>query len=324
MAQQISVNDVVYPFNPLNTVAGAKGIVESHTLTPANGVNYVTFVPRAAPFFRRTLVLKNKANNQVLVEGQHYTLAYFFAPFTQLVYKGVYGGITVNELDAPIEVEVTYDTIGGDFVLDSTGYAQLAANLVNNPRELDWTQIADTPDTYPPIDHTHPADQTLNYMDYVEQLQAMQALVASAIGGYVASLNTHIDTQGNAHGMKPIDIGLGNVMNWAPATTEDIPGGGTTLYASLAIVKQAFQYMYGGLTTPALKSAILNDYLSAESVVRTLTVLNEGALLNTDEVANFGLWKTYRAQMLIKASTGNTTVLTPPAVNGAFSRLLGV
>ncbi|QZA70800.1 hypothetical protein AH06_16 [Erwinia phage AH06] len=324
MAQQITVDDVVYPFNPLNTVAGAKGIVESHTLTPANGVNYVTFIPRAAPFFRRTMVLKNKANNQVLVEGQHYTLGYFFSPFTQLVYKGVYGCITVNELDAPIEVEITYDTIGGDFVLDATGYAELAANIVNNPRELDWSQIADTPDTYPPIDHTHPADQTLNYMDYVEQLQAMQALTVSAITGYVQALNTHIDTEGNAHNAKPIDFGLGNVMNWAPAVSADIPSGGATLYASLAIVKQTFQYLFGGATVPALNSAIIDDYINAESVCKTLNVLNEASLLTTDEVTNLNLWKVYRAQMLIKASTGTTTVLTPPDTNAAFARLLGV
>lgn len=323
MAQQISVEEVVYPFNPLNSVTGAQGIVENHTLTPANGVNYVTIIPRAAPFFRRTLKIINVATNQELVENQHYTLAYFFAPFTSLVYKGIYGGITFNELDAPIEVQITYDTLGGDFVLNSTKYAELAANLVNNPRELDWSQIADTPATYPPIDHQHPADQTLNYMDYVEQLQAIQALINSAINGYVNALNTHIDTKGNAHGLTADMIGLGNVPNWKAAVADDIPGQGSTLLASLDIVKQTFSYMYAGMTLKALKSGSVNDVISSASIVQQLNVLNDAALLTSDEQANLTQWKAYRAQMLIKASTGSTTTLTPPATNGAFARLLG-
>lgn len=323
MAQQISVEDVVYPYNPLNNVAGAQGIVERHTLTPANGVNYVTIIPRAAPFFRRTLKIINTANNQPLTENQNYTLGYFFAPFTQLTYKGLYGGITFNELDAPIEVEITYDTLGGDFVLNSTAYAELAANLVNNPRELDWSQIADTPETYPPIDHTHAADTTLNYMDYVEQLQGIQAVVNSAINGYVNALNTHIDTEGNAHNMTKEQFGLGNVPNWAPAVTDDIPGQGSNLLMSLALVKQTFAYMYSGVTVKALKDGAVADVLSSANIVQQLNVLNDAALLTSDEVANLNLWKTYRAQMLIKASTGSTTVITPPATNTAFTRLLG-
>jgi hypothetical protein len=323
MAQQISVEDVVYPFNPLNTVVGAQGIVERHTLTPANGVNYVTIIPRAAPFFRRTMKIVNTANNQTLVENQNYTFGYFFAPFTQLTYKGIYGGITFNELDAPIEVEITYDTLGGDFVLNATKYAELAANIVDNPRELDWSQIADTPETYPPIDHTHAADTTLNYMDYVEQLQAMQALINSAINGYVNALNTHIDTGGNAHNMTKLQFGVDKVPNWPAAVVDDIPGQGSELLMSLALVKQTFSYMYSGATVKALKSDVISDVISSASVVQQLNILNEASLLTTDEQSNLTQWKVYRAQMLIKASTGSTTAITPPSTNTAFARLLG-
>lgn len=323
MAQQISVDEVVYPYNPLNNVAGAQGIVENHTLTPANGVNYVTIIPRAAPFFRRTLKIINVATNQPLVLDQHYTLGYFFAPFTALTYKGLYGCITFNELDAPIEVQITYDTLGGDFVLNATKYAELAANLVNNPRELDWSQIADTPETYPPIDHTHAADETLNYLDYVEQLQGLQAVISSAINGYVNALNTHIDTEGNAHNMTKLQFGIGNVPNWAAAVVDDIPGEGSTLLASLAIVKQTFTYMYSGATVNALKSEAIADVISSATVVQQLDILNDASLLTSDEISNLALWKAYRAQMLIKASTGATTEITPPATNTAFARLLG-
>jgi len=323
MAQQISVADVVYPYNPLNNVAGAQGIVENHTLTPANGVNYVTIIPRAAPFFRRTVKIINVATGQPLVMDQNFTLGYFFAPFTALTYKGLYGGITFNELDAPIEVQITYDTLGGDFVLNSTKYAELAANIVNNPRELDWSQIADTPATYPPIDHQHSADQTLNYMDYVEQLDGLKSVITAAINGYVGALNTHIDTEGNAHQMTKLQFGIGNVPNWAPATVDDLPSQGSDLVMSLDMVKRAFNYMYTGATVTALKSAVVSDVVSSASIVQQLAILNDAGLLTTDEVANFTQWKTYRAQMLIKASTGAANTLTPPATNTAFARLLG-
>ena len=51
----INLGDIVRPFNPLGNDPGAKIVGEDYALTPANGKNYVTIIPRSAPFFRQTV-----------------------------------------------------------------------------------------------------------------------------------------------------------------------------------------------------------------------------------------------------------------------------
>jgi hypothetical protein len=318
----INLGDVVYPFNPLGNETGAQIKGEDYTLTPANGKNYVTIIPRAAPFFRQGIKIINAATNKELVEDRDYTVGYMYNQFSQLLYKGLYGCITFQNLSAPINVKIDYATLGSPFVLSGAAYAQLVANIVNNPREIFWEQIVNPPSEYPPIPHIHPADQTVDYLQYIDAMKIGQNQTINAIVQYMSSLNDHKGLK-NAHQVDAAAVLLEKVKNYPMAATADIPGNNDQVYVSLLMAKKIYQYMFTGLPQVALDSAVIGELLTAKATTTILTDLFNAGLMNSDEQTNFKQWQNYVGALIVKACKGTTDVITAPARNGIFTRLLG-
>lgn len=319
----INLGDVVYPFNPLATETGAQIKGEDYTLTPANGKNYVTIIPRAAPFFRQNVVIKNAATGAVLVEDRDYTFGYMYNQFSQLLYKGLYGCITFHNLSAPLGIKMDYATLGTPFVLNGAAYAQLVANVVNNPREIFWEQIANPPATYPPLPHIHPGSETVDYQQYIDTMKVGQNVVINAIAQYMASLTDHKNQKGNIHGLTVGDLVLEKVKNYPMAAVADIPGNNDQIYVSLLMAKKVYQYMFTGLPQVALNSAVITELLPAKATTTILGDLYGAGIMTADEQTNFKQWQSYVGALIVKACAGTTTVITPPARNGIFTRLLG-
>lgn len=318
----VNLGDVVYPTNYLGAETGAQIKGEDYTLTPANGKNYVTIIPRAAPFFRQGVKIINAATNKVLVEDKDYTVGYLYNQFSQLLYKGLYGCITFTNLSAPINIKIDYATIGSPFVLSGAAYAQLVANIVNNPREIFWEQIANPPATYPPIPHIHPADQTVDYLQYIDAMKVGQAVTINAIAQYMGSLNDHKGLK-NAHQVDAAAVLLEKVKNYPMAATADIPGNNDQVYVSLLMAKKIYQYMFTGLPQVALDSAVIGELLTAKATTTILSDLYDAGLMSTDEQTNFKQWQNYVGALIVKACKGTTNIITAPARNGIFARLLG-
>lgn len=319
----INLGDVVYPFNPLATEPGAQIRGEDYTLTPANGKNYVTIVPRGAPFFRLNTVIKNAATGAVLVEDRDYTFGYMYNQFSQLLYKGVYGCITFHNLSAPLSIKLDYATLGAPFVLSGAKYVQLVANIANNPREIFWDQIANPPATYPPIPHVHAASATLDYQQYIDAMKIGQNVIINAIATYQQQLANHSNLKGNTHQATAADFLLGNLKNYGMATTTDLPGNNNQLYVSLMMAKKLYAYMFTGLPTVALDSAVISELLSAKATTIILSDLFDAGLLDAGEQTNFKQWQTYVGALIVKACKGTTNIITVPARNAVFARLLG-
>jgi hypothetical protein len=318
----INLGDVVYPFNPLGNETGAQIKGEDYTLTPANGKNYVTIIPRAAPFFRQGIKIINAATNKELVEDRDYTVGYMYNQFSQLLYKGLYGCITFQNLSAPINVKIDYATLGSPFVLSGAAYAQLVANIVNNPREIFWEQIVNPPSEYPPIPHIHPADQTVDYLQYIDAMKIGLNQTINAIAQYLSNLNDHKGLK-NAHQVDAAAVLLEKVKNYPMAATADIPGNNDQVYVSLLMAKKIYQYMFTGLPQVALDSAVIGELLTAKATTTILADLFNAGLMNSDEQTNFKQWQNYVGALIVKACKGTTDVITAPARNGIFTRLLG-
>lgn len=320
----VDLKSLVYPFNPYGTDPAAVVRNEEHTLTPVNGQNYVTIVPRCAPFFRTTMKIINTTTNKELVENRDYTVGYLFNELSQKTYKGLYGCITFTNLSGPTNIKLTeYSTIGYNFVLNDTDYAKVIANLVSNPRVIFWEQIVDTPKEYPPIDHTHPADETLNYQGYIDQMGVAATNIMNAIDSYLKVATDHIDARGNVHGLTLDTLGLSHVRNFPIAEVADIPSWAANKYASLAIVRAGFMNLFAGLPPNVLDSSVSGEVMEAKSTVELLNSLNEAGLMIDSEKANLAEWRTYLGSLLVKAFNQATTPVSKPARNGIFARLLG-
>lgn len=318
----INLGDVVYPFNPLATEAGSFIKGEDYTLTPANGKNYVTIVPRAAPFFRQNVKIINVATGAELVEDRDFTFGYMYNQFSQLLYKGLYGCITFTNLSAPINIKLDYATLGTPFVLSGAAYAQLVANIVNNPREIFWEQIVNPPATYPPLPHIHPASETVDYQQYIDAMKIGQNVTINAIAQYLGVLDDHKGLR-NAHQVDAAAVLLEKVKNYPMAATADIPGNNDQVYVSLLMAKKIYQYMFTGLPQVALDSAVIGELLTAKATTTILTDLFNGGVMTADEQTNFKQWQQYVSALIVKACKGTTNVITAPARNGIFQRLLG-
>lgn len=243
------MSDISYPFNPWGDLEDAHVSGEVQTLTPAQGKNYVTIYPRAAPFHSLSMKIKVKGQNSYLIKGQDWIPSNFYNGFTRNFKVGIFGSITFLNVDAPKDVELEYDTVGGEFVLDDQAYATLVANLLTNDRYIDWSQIVDAPTEYPPAPHAHPAGDTYNYSDFIEVMTGIWQATSGGTDDLVKALQDHIDAEGTAaHPYTKDDVGLGNVDNFATATPDDLKGSGQ-LFMTLDMVKTLMRQVANGTIT---------------------------------------------------------------------------
>lgn len=319
----INGSNISYPFNPYGTDAACIIRNELHTLTPENGKDYVVVVPRCGPFFRSTVVAANVSTGASLTENSGYTVGNLFNELSQQTNKGLFGTLVFTKVTAPIQVRLQYATLGGDFVLNDTEYASAVVNIMTNPRSIFWEQLVGTPSTYPPIDHTHIADDTLNYQGYLDAFTVALAQFKNQLDVYLGTTTDHIDAEGNVHKLSKADLLLQNVPNYPAATLSDIPSNAADRLMTLTTSKALYMYLFGGLTGSALSSAVVGEVQTTKSVVELLSVFETAGLMTTAELLNAKEWKVYLANLYIKAFNGTATTITAPAKNGVYSRLLG-
>lgn len=319
----INGNNISYAFNPYGTDESCIIHDELHTLTPENGKDYVVIVPRCGPFFRSTMVAVNNSTGAVLTENSGYTVGNLFNELSQQTYKGLFGTLVFTKLTAPIQVRLQYATLGGGFVLNDTEYANAVVNILANPRSLFWEQLVGLPETYPPIDHIHAADDTLNYQGYLDAFTVALAQFHNQLETYLRTATDHIDAEGNVHSLTKADLLLQNVSNYIMATLADISGNATDRYMNVAMTKAVFMNLFGGLSSTALASEVIDEVQSAKATVELLKTFEDAGMLSTAEIANAKEWKVYLANLYIKAFRGVATTITVPSKNGVYSRLLG-
>ncbi|WP_257292823.1 hypothetical protein [Endozoicomonas sp. ONNA1] len=192
--------DISYAFDETGQAPANRVFNEAHTLTSANGFNYQFIVPRMAPFFTYNLKVIHVATDRELALGIDYTLTHKFKLGTEQLGTSLYGSITFLDKNLNGEVQVTYQTLGGDFILDEElALIMLTSDLIGH-RLVNWEDIAQTPATFPPIHHQHQQD---NFMGLDEVVTAL-----NAIRDYVSGI-THPD---HHHTFAAID-GLQEVLD---------------------------------------------------------------------------------------------------------------
>jgi hypothetical protein len=214
------------------------------------------FVPRYAPFFSggptddKTFKLYRQGSTTPLILGVDYAFAH---PFNQLVLKNrrnVFGSVVLlKKIDAVLEA--SYSTIGGPFTLDDAAFAQLVANIVNSPRQADWSDLdpVTIPTEWPADPHTHPATQTYDYLEMYTALNSL-VLVMMSVNGIMdvqKMLEEHLNKPLiEAHPGTKEDLGLEDVENMAPATNEDLKGNSANKSVTVAVLKEAFRQQAAG------------------------------------------------------------------------------
>lgn len=202
--QPIDVGKMLqYPFdrtgaNPNNRVQ------EIYELTDENRNEFNYIIPRFAPFFADSIIVEKldteDGNPLLLKKNQDYHLGGHFGEIRPFVGQARVESLVVFD-DRRItgRYRVTYQTLGGPFVLDATGYAEQIANYLVNPFQTTWGEIVGKPIEYPPVPHGHDADELMGIVDVVNAIMELangtRALVeeerkqSNILEGYLVATN---------------------------------------------------------------------------------------------------------------------------------------
>lgn len=208
-----------YAFDPTGALPANLITGEQQVLTGANNQNFYFIVPKASPFFASTLSIAFKGiDNQIrtLVEGIDYYLGFEFIGATRSCGKPVYGGICWLDLSMTGTITLKYQTLGGEWTVDTSTINQVLSDTLRNPRTASWEQIFNVPKLFPPIDHAWDLVDMVGMKDVVTSLDGITQAISSAgtAPGKVYGLYTNKE-----------QAGLGNVDNFKTATDVESLGG---------------------------------------------------------------------------------------------------
>jgi hypothetical protein len=164
-----------------------------------------------APYFRDSLRVIHRPSGHILVEGQDYICTHFFHDATFNTANALYGSITLLDKNLTGLLELNYQTLGGEWILDDSKILDILSNSLMNPRIVTWEQVAELPYAFPPIDHKWDLENLRNMDDVVDVLNdiAIQIQQTSDL-----SITDHIQNTSNPHQVTKAQVGLGNVPNF--------------------------------------------------------------------------------------------------------------
>jgi len=250
----------VYSFDHTGSAPANKIIGEQHVITSINNPTYHFIVPKFSPFFANGLVLTFKDINNVsrpLVEGIDFILGYQFIGASRSCAKPIYGAVSFLNLTLTGIVTATYQTIGGDWTIDSAKIDEILSDEIRNPRTITWEQVVNLPSLFPVIDHQWNLIDLVGMSDVVDKLDDISLAIANKV----------IAVEGNT--VTKLQVGLGNVDNHATATDQEtIDGTLSTKFTTPHSVSAALEYKANHLATSALLE--LNK-LTGASKVKTIT-----------------------------------------------------
>jgi len=292
-----------YPFDPTGTEVTNKITGESQIISPPGWLDYYFIVPKAAPYFRDSLVVRHFPSNQLLVEGVDYIPSHRFHEASLATGKMVYGSITFFDKTLTGIVELSYQTIGGAWTIDEQKILQILGNATQNPRITTWSQIVDLPFQFPVINHVWNLDDMVGMSEIYDALKDIEAAILANAG---QALQDHIDDKNNPHQVTKAQVGLGNVLNYGVADLPEAQAGtANNKYMTPLRVRQAIEKY----ATDTGLAGHITDYNNPHKVTKMQTGL--------------GNVENYPIATLVQATTGtdHASYMTPLRVQQAIQIL---
>lgn len=263
-----------YPFDPSGTSAANRIVNEQHVITAVNFRDYHYVIPKFAPFFAESMVLRMQypnGNVRTLTQGLDYYFSHQFLDASRACAKPVYGSISFLDTDEAGILSITYQTIGGIWTLSASEISRILAEQMRNPRITAWEQITYLPERFPIIDHEWDLIDMVGASEVVRAIDDITTTIANSTGG---GLQTHVTNYSNPHNVTKAQVGLGNVQNYASATQAQAEAGSANnLFMTPLRVKQAID-VFGGLILETHASRVDNPHRVTKAQVGLGNVSN--------------------------------------------------
>ena len=231
----------LYPFDPTARATSNKIENESITVIPPSHItDYSYIVPRAAPFYAETLVVKDgkTAGARRLVENVDYWCVIDFLSASVSLNKRVSVGIALIDPNYSGTLYVSYQTLGGNYTMADYSVLEELIRERYIVKHVSYEQIINLPAGFSPEWHKHEVADMVGMSSVVTSLNNIKVATESRNGSYgqiEQQLRNHVNSTA-AH--TPVDIGLGNVKNYGVATLTDAKGGSVSKYITADILKQ--------------------------------------------------------------------------------------
>lgn len=181
LPQPINVGKLVqYPFDPTG-VSKQNHVEEIYDLTDTNRNEFNYIIPRYAPFYAGSVKverLDTEDNQPLVLEKDHdYYLGGHFGEMEPYVggKQRIESLILFDDRRITGRYKVTYQTLGGSFILDATGYAAQIANYLVNPLQTPWAEIVGRPVNYPAKPHGHDVGELVGVQDLIDAILQLSA-----------------------------------------------------------------------------------------------------------------------------------------------------
>ena len=192
-----------YPFDPNGTAPSNLVVGERHTITPINGGDFRFLVPKAAPYFRTSLIVKHVATNRILTDGVDYQPGHRYdAASNTGPFSSIFGSILIMDNTLEGVFELQYQTLGGEHTIDEATILAILANTQLDPRMTKWDLVLQAPGTYDPLLHRQHVN---DFVGWDEAVAAINRLVDAVIdkieNGPVEDpvARSHIANRNNPH-----------------------------------------------------------------------------------------------------------------------------
>lgn len=231
----------LYPYDPTARATSNKIVNESITVIPPSQItDYSYVVPRAAPFFAETLVVKDGkgVGARTLVENVDYWCVIDFLSASVSLTKRVSVGIALLDPNYSGTLYVSYQTLGGNYTMADYSVLEELIRERYVVKHVSYEQIINLPAGFSPEWHKHEVADMVGMSSVVNTLGEIKVAVGGRNGSYgqiEQQLRDHVNSS-VAH--TPADIGLGNVKNYGVATLADAKGGSVSKYVTADILKQ--------------------------------------------------------------------------------------
>ena len=205
-----------YGTNPANDIKAERKVLSS-----TQDGTFMFLIPKAAPFYAETLVIKHVASGRTLVKGVDWEPGYRFELVSKRTYKPVYGAICILDRTLTGTFEYNYHTLGGEYTLDEQSLLTLLSNALTDPRVTTWEKITDVPWYFTPIQHLFNVVDMVGGKELADAINRVADKILSAAERLYPSINVHIQDKANPHNTTKAQVGLGNVSNFSICTEQE-------------------------------------------------------------------------------------------------------
>jgi len=177
---------IVYPEDLTGLLPSNLIPSENKTLNQTEYLRYSLIVPDAAPFYATGLVVTHFPSGRVMQRGVDFELTHKFFAACVSTTKEVFGSITFFGTGLTGYVNLQYQTVGGNWVVNNSQALAALYNSLLDPAVAYWDQVVLYPALFPPAPHDLSTADTTSYEDAVNALHGIESAIRDKTAAMVS------------------------------------------------------------------------------------------------------------------------------------------